>query len=114
MAVKISIRELQEHLPELLDRAVQTGEAYVVQRNGKDYAVVVSARDWKRRSIGKQLDALGPAYRMAPEKQQRTDQLLAISKERRLTRTERRELDALLSDADDVMLRRADAMERAG
>jgi prevent-host-death family protein len=53
MSTTLTIRELQERLPELLDHAVQTGEEYLVQRNGKDCAVVVSACEWKRRTLGK-------------------------------------------------------------
>lgn len=63
-------------------------------------------------SIGQQLDALGPPYRVSKEKQVRAEELLSESKGRRLTRTERRELDALLRESDRVMLRRAEAMHR--
>ena len=55
----MTVRQLQEQLPELLDRAVEDGEECVVQRNGKDYAVIVSAREWRRRSVGRLLDGPG-------------------------------------------------------
>ena len=110
MSTRLTIRELQERLPELLEQAVETGEEYVVQRNGEDYAVVVSAREWKRRTLGKALDARGSEYRLTADKQNRAEALLAESKRRRLTRSEQKELDALLSECDEVMLRRAEAL----
>lgn len=60
----------------------------------------------------KQLDALGPEYRLAKEKQERAEELLGESKRRLLSRSERRELNALLRDSERVMLRRAEAMDR--
>jgi prevent-host-death family protein len=111
MSVKVTIQQLQEQLADLLERTVQNGEECVVQRDGKDYAVIVSARAWRRRTVGRRLDALGPAYRFAHEKQVRAEELLAKSQERRLTRAERRELDALLRECEDIMLRRAEALD---
>ena len=112
MSVKVTVRQLQEKLPELLDRAVESGEECIVQRNGKDYAVVVSVREWRRRSLGRRLDTLGPAYRLPKRKQSRAEQLLAKNQLGSLTPAERRELDALLRECDAVMLRRAAAMDR--
>lgn len=112
MSVKVTVRQLQDQLPDLLDRAVETGEEFIVERNGKDYAVIVSARQWKRRTVGKRLDTLGFTYRLAPRKQARTEELLARKKERRLSRAQSRELNVLLRECDAIMLRRADAMDR--
>lgn len=114
MSVKITIRELQEQLPDLLDRAVEHGEEVIVQRNGKDYAVLVSAREWWRRMLGEQLDVQGSAYRLVPEKQARVEELLARQQERLLTRAERGELDDLLRECDEIMLRRAEVIESVG
>jgi prevent-host-death family protein len=112
MSVKLTIRQLQRHLPEFLDRVVSIGEECVVQRNGKDYAVIVSAQAWRRRALVRRFDGLGPAYRLSRQKQQRAEELLTKDQQDRLTRAERRELDALLRECDAVMLRRARAMER--
>jgi prevent-host-death family protein len=137
MSVRITVHQLQEQLPELLDRAVESGEEYIIKRRGKEYAVVISARkgrqrylasgcdssapnglegqsdpDPRLREIGAMLDALGPEYRLSPEKQARAEELLA--KEGDLDRTERRELRALLRESDAIMLRRAEALERIG
>jgi prevent-host-death family protein len=79
MSAKVSVHQLQDCLPELIDRVVKTGEECVVQRNGKDCAVIVSARKWRGRGIALQLDALGPAYRLARPKQARVEQLLEAS-----------------------------------
>jgi prevent-host-death family protein len=111
MSVKVTLNQLEQQLPELLHRAVETGETYVVQRDGKDYAVLVSAREWKRRTVGKWLDALGPMYRLAPEKQARAEELLAKKKRAALSTAERRQLDALLHECDAIMLRRAKAID---
>lgn len=112
MSVKVSVRQFQERLPELLDQVVSTGEEYVVQRNGKDCAVLVSARQWRRRTVAERLDSLGPEYRLSHEKQARTEVLLAKNKQRTLSHAERRELKALLQEWDAVVLRRAEALDR--
>src|SRR5712691_2356078 len=112
MAMKLTLRQLQEQLPTVLDRAVETGDEYVVQRNGEDYDVILSAREWKRRATGKRLDALGPAYRLPKAKQERAEELLVRSKRHRLTTPERRELNALLRECDALLVRRAKAMDQ--
>jgi len=112
MSLNVTFRQLQKHLPDILDRAVNEDEVCIIDRGGETYAVIVSARQWRRHTIGKKLDALGPDYRLAKEKQKRAEELLAESKRRRLSRAERRELDGLLSQADRIMLRRAQAMDR--
>jgi prevent-host-death family protein len=112
MSITVNLSRLQEDLPELLDRTVRDNEVCLIERNGEPFAVIVSAREWRRRTIGGQLDALGPQYRLAKEQQRRAEELLARSHEGRLTRAERRELNALLRICDEVMLRRAAAMDR--
>lgn len=110
MSVKVSVNQLQKDLPEILNRAVADDDVCIIERNGKDVAVIVSLRVWQqRRTVGEQLDALGTEYRLATYKQQRTEELLA---KERLTRTEEKELAALLKEADEVLLRRAEALER--
>jgi hypothetical protein len=64
------------------------------------------------REIGAKLDALGPEYRLSPEKQARAEELL--SKGNTLSRAERRELRALLRECDAIMLRRAETLDRVG
>ena len=49
MSVRVTVHQLQEQLPELLERTVQSGQECIVQRDGEDYAVIVSARKWQRR-----------------------------------------------------------------
>ncbi len=112
MSIRVNVSQLREQLPELLDRAVQDDEVCLIERNGAPYAVMLSVREWRRQTIGKRLDTLGPQYRLAKERQQRTEELLARSNAGRLTRAERRELKALLQASEEVMLRRAEAMER--
>src|SRR5947208_16506388 len=134
MSIKVSVRELQEQLPDLLHRAVESGEECVVERDGEDYAVIVSAAEWHRRAvaspdglrpariqgsdraerarIGRQLDALGPDYRFPPSKQARLADLAESSKSGALGSDEREELESLLAEADTVMLRRAQALDR--
>src|SRR5260370_29191539 len=68
MSARVSIHQLQDRLAELLDRVVKTGEEYVVQRNGKDCAVLVSAQQWRRRNAALRLDALGAGFRLSRPK----------------------------------------------
>jgi prevent-host-death family protein len=134
MSVKVSVRQLQEQLSELLNRAVESGEECIIQRDGQDVAVLVSAREWQRRTrrparepaapagtleqerrrheIGRQLDALGPEYRLSADQQARAEELLA--RKGNLTPAERGELERLLRISEAVMQRRADALDRGG
>jgi PHD/YefM family antitoxin component YafN of YafNO toxin-antitoxin module len=112
MSAKLPIRELPERVQQILDRAIRTGQECVVERNGKDYAVIVSARAWRRRTVGRLLDKQGPGLRLDSAKQLRAEQLLAKQKAHRLTRVERRSLNNLLRECDALIRRRADAMDR--
>jgi prevent-host-death family protein len=112
MSVKVSLHQAQSELPELLDHVVKTGEEYVVQRDGKDCAVIVSARQWRRRWVGERLDALGADYRLSSAKQARANRLLAARQQRSLTPVERRELKALLRESDAILRRRAQALDQ--
>jgi prevent-host-death family protein len=111
MSVKISLQQLHDQLSDLLDVAVETGEEYVVQRNGKDYAVIVSMQEWRRRTLGKRLDALGPTHRLSHDKQARAEELLAANEGGNLSSVERRELKTLLRECDAILTRRGKALE---
>ncbi len=112
MSVKVTVRQGQAQFAELMQHAVDTGEACVIQQDGRDYAVIVGMREWKRRSLGRNLDALGPEYRLTQVQQLRTEELLEQGKQRRLTRAEQRELDALLHESEEVLTRRTAALDR--
>ena len=112
MSIKVSLRQLEEQLAELLESVAETGQEYIVQRNGKDYAVIVNVRQWRRRTVGQQLDALGSGYRLAKDKQARVEQLLAAKERRTLTAAEQRELRSRLRECDSVLQRRAAAMDQ--
>jgi prevent-host-death family protein len=132
MSIRLTVDELQEQLPELIGRAAESDEAYIIQRDGEDCAVLVSAREWerrtqdrtaqgrpspassererRRRTVGKKLDALGPEYRLSQQKQARLKELL--SRKAALTPSERGELEILVQEADEITLRRAEALDR--
>lgn len=109
MSVKVTVKQLQQHLPEILNRTVTDDDVCVIEKNGQSIAVIVSLREWRRRTVGDRLDALGTDYRLASDKQQRTEELLA---QEQLQDTEEKELEALLNEADDILLRRAQALEK--
>ena len=109
MSVKVTVKQLQQHLPEILNRTVKDDDVCVIERNGQSIAVIVSLREWRRRTVGDRLDALGLEYRLAPDKQQRTEELLTQDQ---LPNAEEKELAALLNEADEIMLSRAQALEQ--
>jgi prevent-host-death family protein len=113
MSLKVNVSQLQKNLPELLDRAVQTNDPCLIERNGQPYAVLVSISEWRRHTIGQRLDTRGPAFRVTRDQQQRTEALLAKQQTGQLTRAEQRALKELLQTSEAVMLRRAEAMEEA-
>jgi prevent-host-death family protein len=96
----------------LLDRAVRGNDLCLIERHGRPYAVLVSIREWRRRTVGRRLEALGPSYRVSREQQRRAEELMAKKQASRLTRAEQRELKALLEASEEVMLRRAQALDR--
>jgi antitoxin (DNA-binding transcriptional repressor) of toxin-antitoxin stability system len=112
MSLRASLRELEHQLPALLDMVAKEGEECVVQRNGKDYAVIVSVQQWRRRTVGRHLDALGPSQRLDEVKQARAEHLLAAKGSRPLTAAEQRELRSLLRESDAVLRRRTAALDR--
>lgn len=111
MSVRTSVRQFRERMDEYLAKAVEEDEPCVLQRNGKNYAVVVSHDEWEMNELGRHLDALGPEYRVSPESQRRAEELLDRQSRRPLTKTERKELDRILKESDQVLLRRAQALE---
>lgn len=134
MSIRVTVLQLQEQLSALLEQTVQSGEECIIQRNGEDYAVLVSAHEWSRRGaedpvttsglpdaaeearseeIGRKLDRLGPEYRLSRDKQERMEALLTQQGEGALTTEERQELEQLVRDGDEIMLRRARAISRA-
>jgi antitoxin (DNA-binding transcriptional repressor) of toxin-antitoxin stability system len=134
MSVRVTVHQLRDQLPELLERAVQSGQECIIQRDGEDYAVIVSAGQWlqrkerderaaptattadeeeaRSREVGQRLDTLGPEYRLPPERQARIEELLARRETTSLTPAERLELEALVAQCDEIMLRRAQALPR--
>jgi prevent-host-death family protein len=112
MSLKVSVNQLQQQLPELLDRTVEANDVCLIERNGQPYAVLVSIHEWRRQTIGKRLDALGPSYRLSSAQQKRAEELLTRQENSRLTRREQRELNELLRESEAVMLRRTEALER--
>jgi prevent-host-death family protein len=109
MSVKVTVKQLQQHLPEIINRTVADNDVCVIEKNGQGIAVIVSLQEWKRQTVGARLDALGAEYRVAPDKQQRTEELLA---KENLQEAEEKELEALLNEADEIMLRRARALDQ--
>jgi len=112
MSTKVTLSQLRKQLPALLDRAVERDEECIVQRNGKDYAVIISARQWRRQTVGKRLDAIGASVRLPKDKQSRAEELLEKRQQRQLTSAERRELASLLRECDTILGRRAAALDR--
>lgn len=112
MSVRVSLRELEQQLPTLLERVAKDGEECVVQRNGKDYAVIIGVQQWNRRTLGEQLDALGPSLRLDEAKQARVEHLLASKASRPLTAAERRELRCLIKETEGILRRRTTALDQ--
>src|SRR5260370_38355549 len=102
MSVKVSVHELHEKLADLLDDVVKNGAECVVQRDGKDCAVIVNIRQWRRRTLGQRLDALGPSYPLSKAKRARADQLLAAMSRRSLVAKERPQLESFLPESDAI------------
>ena len=112
MSVKVSLQKVQNDLSALLEQVSATGEEFVVQRDGKDCAVIVSAKQWRRRRVAERLDGLSSAQRLSSAQQTRIEMLLATKQVRTLTAAEQRKLNDLLQECDAVMLRRAAELDK--
>lgn len=108
--MRVTVRQLREHLPDILDRAVKDDQPCIIERGGETYAVIVSARQWRRHTIGKQLDRAWA--RVSAGKRETGTSRRAAGREQAPSAHERRELNSLLRDSERVMLRRAEAMDR--
>jgi hypothetical protein len=107
MSIKVTIRQLQEQLPDLLDRTVQSGEG-----NGHTPAAVAKDQERRLRAYQKKMERLGPDYWLPPEQQARLIEL--VEKEdfgETLTRAERRELRQLLKRHEQLLVKRAAALQ---
>jgi antitoxin (DNA-binding transcriptional repressor) of toxin-antitoxin stability system len=131
MSERVSVRQLEAQLSELLERTVESGQECIIERDGEAYAVLVSAHAWEQnqrrtrlsegtldqeearaRAVGERLDALGPEYRLSPERQKRLSELLARREIAQLMPEEESELRALSAECDQIMLRRAQALHQ--
>ena len=131
MSTTLSIQEAQEQLPELVARAAQDAEPYYIARNGERVAVLVSLRTWQQRKqdtsntataakaqerhvrvYQKKLKQLGSDYWLSSEQQARLKEL--VQKDdcgESLSPTERKELRHLLKRHEQLMVKRAAAMQ---
>ena len=131
MSTTLSIQEAQEQLPELVARAAKEAEPYYIARNDKIVAVLVSLRTWQRqkqdtsaaataakgqdrhvRAYQKKLKQLGSDYWLSTEQQARLKEL--VQKEdcgELLPPAERKELRHLLKRHEQLMVKRAAAMQ---
>ncbi len=131
MSTTLSVQEAQAQLPELVARAVKDAEPCYIRRNGRTVAVLVSLREWRRRqshgdaqtasakeqerrirAYHKKMKQLGPEYWLPSDQQARLKEL--IEKEdfgEPLTRAERKELRQLLKRHEQLMVKRAAAMQ---
>lgn len=80
MSVKVSLQQAQNDQSQLLEKVAATGEEFVVQRDGKDCAVIISAKQWRRRRAAQRLDGLSVGQRLSGTQQARAETLLAAKK----------------------------------
>jgi PHD/YefM family antitoxin component YafN of YafNO toxin-antitoxin module len=125
MSRKVSVRRAQDRLTELLARAEQAGERFAVERNGQPLRAIVGvtdlerierlARDGNGESVEQQArklaKKLGRRYTLPPEKAKRLKELVEKEdNEERLTAAEKRELKQLLKEHEELMVKRAQAL----
>jgi prevent-host-death family protein len=126
----LSIQEAQAQLPHLVEQAARGAEPCYIRQNGKNVAVLVSLRCWRRRQPGKgrrssttaqalslrayrkKLSQLGREYWLDPEEQARLRELVEKEDEGAiLTIGERRELRGLVKRHERLLLKRAAALQ---
>jgi PHD/YefM family antitoxin component YafN of YafNO toxin-antitoxin module len=72
MSMKVTVSELRKRLPpDILDQAVKDDLPCMIERGGETYAVIVSARQWRRHTIGRRLDALSAQNTNSPKRSRR-------------------------------------------
>lgn len=111
MSVRVTLQQVENDLSGLLDQVAESGEEFVVQRKGKDCAVIVSALQWRRRKAAQRLDGLPSSQPLSSARQKRAEFLLTAKKQRSLTVAERQELKNLLQECEKILRERANALD---
>jgi antitoxin (DNA-binding transcriptional repressor) of toxin-antitoxin stability system len=129
MTTKISMRQAQEELPDLVGRAARDREPCFIQQRGKTVAVLVGLRAWqaRQRRIPKGADRdresrlrayeakmkrLGPEYWLSAVQRQRLKELVEKDDaSEHPTGEERRELRLLLKRHEQLLVKRAAAIQ---
>jgi prevent-host-death family protein len=132
MSRTLSISEAQAQLPELVARAAADAEPCYIEQNGEAVAVLVSLREWQQRmrdaggdalaaveaqerqirAYQQRMQHLGPDYWLPADQQARLREL--IDKEELgepLTPAEGKERHRLLKRHEQLMVKRASAMQ---
>jgi antitoxin (DNA-binding transcriptional repressor) of toxin-antitoxin stability system len=129
MATKISMRQAQAELPDLIGQTVRDKEPCFIQQKGKTVAVLVGLPAWqaRQRRTREEMDRnqksrlrayetkmkrLGPEYWPAEDQQKRLRELVEKDDSGEpLTREERGELRLLLKRHEQFMIKQAAAMQ---
>jgi len=128
MSITLSLREAQAQLPDLVERAVKHARPCFIRRHGRPVAVLVSLRDWRRghgggpsgtasaqerriRAYQRKMGQLGHEYWLPPDHQARLKHLVEKQGGGPLTGAERKELRLLLRRHEQLMVKRAAAMQ---
>jgi prevent-host-death family protein len=132
MSTTVSISEAQVRLPELVARAAADAEPCYIEQEGEAVAVLVSLREWQQRTrdasgeprtdaeeqerriraYQQRMQHLGPEYWLTADQQARLRAL--IEKEElgeALTPAEEKERHRLLKRHEQLMVKRASAMQ---
>lgn len=130
MSAILSVREAQAQLPDLVARVAKGSAPCTIRRRGRPVAILVSLAEWRRRTKDERhaaaakdqqrrlrayqikMNRLGPEYRLAPGEQAQLKELVEREDSGEpLTGGERRELRQLLRRQEELMVKRALAMQ---
>ncbi|MBI3921975.1 MAG: type II toxin-antitoxin system Phd/YefM family antitoxin [Armatimonadetes bacterium] len=132
MSTTLSVQEAKSHLTELVARAAESAEPCYIAHNGEPVAVLVGLREWQRRgkrdvdtvaprdpeqekrirAYQRRLRQLGPTYWLPASEQARLKELVdREDADSPLTLAERKELRLLLKRHEQLMVKRASAMQ---
>jgi prevent-host-death family protein len=126
MRTIVATSEAKNQFSKLIQRVAENGEQFIVEHKGRPVAVIIGIEDFKRlghlekdaapedaqeEKVQRLARRLGSRYQLPKKKQQRLFELIDRQEKGALSAVERKALHRLLKECDELMLKRARALD---
>jgi len=122
----VAASEAKSQFSKLIQRAAENGDQFIVEQKGRPLAVIIGIDDFKRlghlekdaapedaqeEKVQRLARRLGSRYQLPKKKQQQLFELMDKQEKGALSAIERKALHRLLKECDELMLKRARALD---